>query len=97
VVVAALTMGGCQSASAASSASPVGSSAPQAAIVRFHVEGMACERCSGRLGAGLRKLDGVLDARADHVKKEAVLRYDPARVTPERIEQEIEKLGFEAQ
>jgi copper chaperone CopZ len=55
------------------------------------------ERCSGRLSAGLRKLDGVLDAQADHVKKEAVVRYDPARVTPERIKQEIEKLGFEAQ
>jgi copper chaperone CopZ len=93
--VAAFAMAGCQSASAAPGVAPVASSATQTATARFHVEGMACERCSGRLSAGLRKLDGVIDAQADHQKKEAVLRYDPARITPERIKQEIGKLGFD--
>jgi hypothetical protein len=69
VLVAALAAAGCQSASAASSAVPAGSSASQTATARFHVQGMACERCSGRLAAGLRKLDGVVDAQADHQKK----------------------------
>jgi copper chaperone CopZ len=64
--------------------------------VRFHVEGMACEQCSARLSAGLRKLDGVIDAEAHHKQKEAIVRYDPSRVTPQRIKQEIERLGFEA-
>ena len=67
----------------------------QAASVRFHVEGMACDRCSARLREGLRKLDGVIDVEADHQKKEVAVRYDSTRVTPERIKQEIQRYGFE--
>jgi hypothetical protein len=36
--------------------------------------------------------EGAIDAEADHKKKEAVVRYDPVRVTPERVKQDIEKL-----
>ncbi len=62
----------------------------------FVVEGMSCEHCSGRVSAGLLELDGVVEVHADHQKKEAVVRYDPARVTPERIKQAIEELGYRA-
>jgi copper chaperone CopZ len=57
---------------------------------------MACDKCSARLRDGLRKLDGVLDVEADHQKKEVAVRYDPARVSPDRIKQEIRRYGFDA-
>jgi len=90
----------CQGASAepatgAARAAPLSSEAAQSVTARFHVEGMACDRCSGRLRDGLRKLDGIVQADADHQKKEVVVSYDPARTTPERIKAEIERYGFE--
>jgi hypothetical protein len=90
VLLAAALAVGCQTASAeprhgsttpAGKAPSVASATPTQASVRFHVEGMACERCSGRLRDGLRKLDGVTDVDADHQKKEVAVRSPVARLT----------------
>lgn len=87
---------GCRSASAQPSA-PTESASDASALqtATFHVEGMACERCSGRLRAVLLRLDGVVAADADHKAKQVVVRFDPNRVSMERIKQEIERAGFQ--
>lgn len=93
--VAAVCSGlGCQSAGAQPAVGAVADSA-NAQTATFHVEGMACERCSGRLRAVLLKLDGVIAADADHEAKRVVVRFDPSRVTIARVKQEIEAAGFE--
>ena len=86
-----LTVLGCRSASA----QPAPSDAVALQTVTFHVEGMACERCSGRLQAALLKLDGVAAADADHRAKQVVVRFDPTRMTAARIKARIEEAGFE--
>ena len=99
LALAATGLWGCQTASAdpgmARVAPGVASATQQVASIRIHVEGMACEKCSGRLGEGLRKLDGVLEVQASHQKKEVFVRYDAGRVSPDRIKEEIRRLGFE--
>lgn len=93
--VTALLLGlGCQSAGAQPVVGAVADSA-DSQTATFHVEGMACERCSGRLRGLLLKLDGVVAADADHEAKRVVVRFDPSRVSAERIKQEIEHAGFE--
>lgn len=91
----------CQSASAASAvpppsaAPPVASSPSQLQSLRLHAEGMACDKCSARLREALRKLDGLIEVEADHQRQEVVVRYDPARLGPERIKHEIKRCGFD--
>ena len=42
----------------------------------------------------LRNIDGVESAEASHEKGSAVVRYDPTKVTPDRIVSAIEDLGY---
>ncbi len=46
--------------------------------LRLQVQGMSCSGCEQRIGAALRRLDGVVEATADHVSGEVRLRFDPA-------------------
>ena len=91
----------CQQASAAGAVPPnpaaphVASSPSHSHSLRLRVEGMACDKCSARLRDALRKLTGVIEVEADHEKQEVAVRYDPARVGPERIKQEIQRCGFD--
>ena len=87
---------GCRSAAAQPGvAAEITADAGAIQTATLHVEGMACERCSGRLRGVLLKLDGVVAADADHKAKHVVVQFDPGRVTLERIKQEIEKAGFD--
>lgn len=62
----------------------------------FAVEGMTCGGCEAAIEIKLRKIDGVGSVEASHEKSSAVVRYDPAKVTPDRIVSAIEDLGYKA-
>ena len=62
----------------------------------FAVEGMTCGGCEAAIEIKLRKIDGVGSAEASHEKDSAVVRYDPTKVTPDRIVSAIEDLGYKA-
>jgi mercuric transport protein len=64
--------------------------------VTFAVEGWTCGSCAASTRIALKKLDGVEDVKTDHVKMEAVVTYDDAKVAPEKMIQAIEKLGYKA-
>ena len=44
----------------------------------------------------LRKLDGVKDAKVSFADKQAVVEYAPSKVTPERLADAVNKLGYKA-
>ncbi len=46
--------------------------------LRLQVQGMNCSGCEQRISTALRRLDGVVEATADHVSGEVRLRFDPA-------------------
>jgi Cu+-exporting ATPase len=60
------------------------------------VRGMICSSCSGSVEQALRKLNGVVDAKAD-IRKDAVLvRYNEKEVTPEKMMATLRKAGYPA-
>lgn len=73
--------------------------APPAAeprTTRFTVGGMVCHSCEEGICAAVKKLDGVLECKADHAAGAAEVRHDPARATPEAIAAKISALGYTA-
>ena len=62
----------------------------------FEVGGMVCHSCEEGICAAVKKLDGVLECKADHAAGAAEVRHDPARATPEAIAAKISALGYTA-
>ena len=60
------------------------------------VRGMICSSCSGSVEQALRKLDGVVNVKAD-IRKDAVLvKYDEKKVTPRKMLATLRKAGYPA-
>ena len=64
--------------------------------VTLEVKGWRCEVCSSATKLALKKLDGVQDVRVDADKSEAVVTYDDAKITPQKLIEKIEKQGYRA-
>ncbi len=62
----------------------------------FEVKGWTCGTCAAATRIALKKLDGIEDVRTDYGKMEAVVTYDDAKVTPERMARAVAKLGYKA-
>lgn len=48
-----------------------------AQTLTLQVRGMSCAGCEQRIGVSLRRLDGVLEATADHTSGQVRVRFDP--------------------
>ncbi len=64
--------------------------------VVIHIEGMDCPACTTAIRIALKKLDGVKDAKVSFTDKQAVVEYAPTKVTPERLADAVNKLGYKA-
>ena len=67
---------------------------PDTVKTTFQVEGMHCDGCSSTITATLERLDGVVEASADHENGIAVAVYHPRKVELEDLKSNIEKLGY---
>ncbi|HEX9486940.1 MAG TPA: heavy metal-associated domain-containing protein [Gemmatimonadales bacterium] len=65
---------------------------PATAVLR--VDGMTCPSCGFTVRIALKKLDGVRDAKVAQSEGRAVVEYDPARVTPQRMVETVKALGY---
>lgn len=81
--------GACERPKAQAADAPAG-----ARTATLAVEGMHCASCPVAVRTALRKLDGVLDATVSAADKRAVVQYDPAKVTPEKMAEAITRLGY---
>ncbi len=70
--------------------------APASASVSLHVEGMTCPSCKVAVRTALSRLDGVKDAKVDVARQSATVEYDPGRVTPQRLVDAVNRLGYRA-
>ena len=59
------------------------------------VEGMSCMHCVGKVEKGLGALEGVLSAQVSLEKKEARVRYDAEKVSPDQIREKIRETGYQ--
>jgi copper chaperone CopZ len=60
----------------------------------FTVEGMHCGGCSSTITATLERVEGVVEASADHEKGIAEAVYNPRKIEADDLKAEIEKLGY---
>ena len=57
--------------------------------------GMTCASCAARIEKKLNRLDGV-EATVNYATEKATVTYDPALVTPERLVETVESIGYGA-
>ncbi len=62
--------------------------------LRLQVQGMSCSGCEQRIGTALRRLDGVVEATADHGSGEVRLRFDPASTDRGAVVERIVLAGY---
>ncbi len=60
------------------------------------IDGMHCSSCSSGITAMLKRTPGVISADASYERKEAVVEFDPARTSREKIIEVINNLGYKA-
>lgn len=65
------------------------------ARIELTVTGMTCDGCQRRVSGALTRLEGVREARADHLAERVRVRYDPERVGEEALRAQIEQAGYE--
>ena len=76
--------------------STLGSGEPSSERVVLAVEGMICDSCAAGIKAMLKRTAGVIAVDVSYQKKEAVVDYNPEKVTPEKIVETINNLGYKA-
>jgi len=68
----------------------------QAQRVTYAVDGMSCGACSSKVTKALTKLKGVSDAKVCTESKQAVIDFNPNKVTTEKILATLDATGFKA-
>jgi copper chaperone CopZ len=89
----AITATGCGSAAFAPSSEQL---AAATATASFTVTGVTCASCGVTIRTALGHVDGIAEVTVDADAGTATVRYDPGRVTPERIAMAITDAGFPA-
>jgi copper chaperone CopZ len=64
-------------------------------MLQLTVTGMTCGRCEQAVTRVLSNVDGVESVTADHTVSMVGVTFDPERVTPTVIRQQIEGLGYD--
>lgn len=58
------------------------------------IQGMTCNHCVMRVAKALKAVPGVQDAQVDLQKAEAVVSYDEAKVTMEKLSFAVVEAGY---
>jgi len=65
--------------------------------VELAIAGMTCGSCAVTARVVLRRMEGVVRAEVSYDSARAVIWYDPARITPDRVITELrERTGYSA-
>lgn len=99
VPYAAASLGAARSEAAASSLSTATSESQAIVFAEAMVEikGMTCTGCETTVRLALERIPGVVSAEVNFERAEAVVDYDPARVSPAEVAHELSRAtGYEA-
>jgi len=64
--------------------------------VTFAVQGWTCGSCAASTRIALKKLGGIQDVKVDTERSEASVIYDDATISPDKMIQAVEGLGYKA-
>ena len=95
VVAAALAIFGAHAGTAGNETAEQPLPEGQTRIV-IPVKGMTCGGCCVPVETAVKKLDGVVDAKADYEKGLATVTYEKDKLTVEKIVEAINKTSFKA-
>lgn len=59
------------------------------------VTGMACAGCAANVERRLGQLDGVAKASVNFAARTALVEYDPQKISPKKMKEEIQKAGYD--
>lgn len=76
---------------------PVAVADGNSAVLKVKIPSMDCAACAVGIQTKLRKQTGVVTAQVSYDTKEAVVQYDTAKLTPEKIIAAIDETGFKAE
>lgn len=60
----------------------------------IEVEGMTCKGCATHIDETLKKVKGIVSAKASYKDKNVEVVYDPTHITPEKIKKAINEIGY---
>lgn len=64
--------------------------------VTVPIEGMSCMSCVANIKKTLSTMDGVTKVEVSLLNKNAMVTFDPDKVTTEQLQKAINKLGYKA-
>lgn len=64
------------------------------AVFRMKIGGMSCSFCASTIDKAYSRIDGVSDVGVSLAHEEGLVKYDPSRVTPERLRRTLEQIGY---
>lgn len=53
-----------------------------------------CAQCEGRIGNALKRLAGVREVRADHLRQTIEIEFDDAQASEEDCQHRLSELGY---
>ncbi len=62
----------------------------------FTVDGLDCADCAAKLGKGISKLTGVMDAHVNSATAKLKVTYDQTKLQPSQIEKAVSSFGYQA-
>ena len=65
-------------------------------VVVVNVDGMVCHSCVQNVEMNIGKMTGVHEIKVSLSDKNARIKYDPSLVTPSKLCDAIEEIGFNA-
>jgi copper chaperone CopZ len=78
----------------ASVLAPTAVRAVEPAKTTLAIKGMTCGGCVASVKLQLKRAAGVLKYEVSYEAAEAVVTFDPAKTTPEKIAEAVSKTGF---
>jgi heavy metal translocating P-type ATPase len=63
-------------------------------VFRMSIGGMSCSFCASTINKAYTRIDGVYEVGVSLAHEEGLVRYDPDKVTPERLRRTLEQIGY---
>ena len=65
--------------------------------VTFKINGMHCTACAMNIDGDLEDTEGIQEANTNYARQITEVNFDPAKITPDKIIEIIQKTGYQAQ
>jgi len=64
------------------------------AAFRMKIGGMSCSFCTSTIDKAYARIDGVYEVGVSLAHEEGLVKYDPSKVTPEKLRRTLEEMGY---